>query len=331
MHRAATWPGSVLEEKPDLEYRAEVNEGAYLLHGLRVRSEIPLAERVSAGLSYDVDVRWGQRIAIPAERPPGRLLALRDPDFGGCTIVETESGHTIRFPSECDFRISSDHRSVVVDVAPGFDDGFVPIVLTGNVLASMLGLQGECVLHASGIYVEGWTLAIVGGTGMGKSTLAALLCANGARLVSDDLLRVDADGGRPRCYAGTTQIRLRPKAAELAAEFPPNAREPTADGRIGVTPLQAEGRTFDLDAVLIPLPSRMDEQLGIRRLPKKEALVALLRYPRVLGWEENAPIRRHFEVCAQIAERVAVYEATIPWGPPFAPDLSQALIEELRA
>jgi hypothetical protein len=301
-----------------------------LLHGLRIRSEIALAERVSAGGKFDVDVRWGEQKAIPDEPPAGRMLALRDPDFGGCTIVETESGHTIRFERECDFRISSDQRSVLVDVAPGYDDGFVPIVLTGNVLASLLGLQGECVLHASGVYVEGWTLAIVGGSGMGKSTLAAVLCANGARLVSDDLLRVDGDGGRPRCYAGTTQIRLRTSAAELAAAFPPNACEPTADGRIGVTPPQADGRTFDLDAVLIPLPSREKQQLQVQRLPEKEALVSLLSYPRVLGWQETAPIRRHFEVCAQIAERVPVYEATIPWGPPFAPDLAPVLLGELR-
>lgn len=302
----------------------------YFLHGLRVRSEIPLAERMSRGGKRDVDVRWGERVAIPFGPPAGRLLALRDPDVGGCTIVETDSGHTIRFSGECDFRISPDRRSIGVDLAPGFDEEFVPIVLVGNVLASLLGLQGECVLHASGVRTDDWTLAILGGSGMGKSTLAALFCAAGARLVSDDLLRVDSDGGHPRCYTGTAQIRLRPKAAELADMFPPDVREVTPDERIAVTPTHAEGSIFDLDAVLVPLPSRRAGRLRVRRLPGKDALVSLLRYPRILGWEAAEPIRRHFEVCAGIAESVPVFEATIPWGPPFAPDLSQAMIEELR-
>jgi hypothetical protein len=329
MHPAACSRGSRLEEEPNRDYRWKVRGKTYFLHGLRVRSEIPLAERVSGGGKRDVDVRWGERTAIPDEPPAGRLLALRDPDIGGCTIVETDSGHTIRFSGECDFRITPNRRSILVDVAPGFDEGFVPIVLVGNVLASLLGLQGECVLHASGVRIDGSSLAILGASGMGKSTLAALFCADGAQLVSDDLLRVDSRGGRPRCYTGTTQIRLRPKSAELADVFPPDAREVTADERIAVTPIQAEGSTFELDAVLIPLPSRRAQRLRVRQLPKKDALVSLLQYPRILGWESAEPIRRHFEVCANIAESVPVFEATIPWGPPFPPDLPQAMIKEV--
>jgi hypothetical protein len=295
-----------------------------------VRSEIVLAERISNGGNPDLDVHWGEKKAIPAGAPAGRLLALRDPDVGGCTIVETRAGHTIRFSGECDFRISPDRRSVLVDFASDFDRRFVPIVLTGNVLASLLGLQGECVLHASGVRTDGWTLAIVGGSGAGKSTLAAVFCAAGAQLVSDDLLRIDTEDGRPRCYTGTSQIRLRAKAAELAELFPPDARELTADGRIALSAPRAEGPTFPLDAVLIPFPSHRAHRLRVRRLPKKDALVSLLPYPRVLGWKETAPIRRHFEICAEVAESVPVFEATIPWGPPFARDLSQALTGQIR-
>jgi hypothetical protein len=302
----------------------------YELHGLRVRSEFPLGERVAKRGKHDVDVRWGNVVAIPADPPPGRLLALRDPDVGGCTIVETPAGHTIRFTDECDFRISADQRSIVVDVAPEFKRELAPVILTGNVLAAVLGLQGECVLHASGVRSDDLTLAILGGAGLGKSTLAALLCARGAELISDDLLRVAANGDRPYCYTGTTQIRLRPKAAQLAASFSPTAREPTTDGRMGVRPAQAPGPTFELDAVLIPKPSRRARNLRVRRLPEKEALVEVLSYPRVLGWHESGPIRRHFKVCAEIAAHVPVFDALIPWGPPFAPDLVDALIGKLH-
>jgi hypothetical protein len=307
-----------------------VIETTYDLHGLRVLSEVPLAERIAEGAEHDVGVRWGDEAPIPAVPPPGRVLALQDPDVGGCTIVETPTGHTIRFSDECDFRISSDRRSILVDVAPGFERDFVPILLTGNVLASLLTLQGECVLHASGVRVRGSTFAILGASGVGKSTLAALFCAGGAELISDDLLRITSNGGPPRCYTGTAQIRLRPNAATLGDAFPSDRRTLTADGRIAVTPTQAAGPTSALDAVLIPSPSRRARSLRVRRLSEKDALVSLLSYPRVLGWQETAPVRRHFEVCADIAKRVPVFDATIPWGPPFAPELVETLTEKLR-
>src|SRR5213078_1131320 len=144
---------------------------------------------------------------------------------------------------------------------PAVERGFVPILLAGNVLASLLALQGECVLHASGVRADAWTLAILGASGVGKSTLAALFCAAGAKLVSDDLLRIVSNGGPPRCYSGTAQIRLRPSAAELADAFPAAARDLTADGRIAVTPERTAAPTSELDAILIPSPSRRARRL----------------------------------------------------------------------
>lgn len=234
-------------------------------------------------------------------------------------IVESEDGHTMRFLKGCDFRISPDQRSVLVDVAPSFEDGLVPILLSGSVLAALLVLQGECVLHASGVHLDGWTLGILAGSGQGKSTLAALFCSVGAELVSDDLLRVEISNGRPRCYTGTAQIRLRSKVVTLADAFPNNERCVTADGRTAVTPNQAHGPLLNINTVVVPLPSREVHQARVMRLSKRDAFLSLLRYPRVLGWETIDPIRRHFEICAEIAEVVPVFEATIPWGPPFPP------------
>lgn len=302
-----------------------------MLHGLRVRSEIPLAERLANGARPDVEVRRGLLTPIPAERPPGRLLACVNPGAVGSMVVDNGSGFTIRLPEECEFRFSRERHTIDVDMAPGFQKELAPILLTGNVLASLLSLQGACVLHASAVCNDGWTLGVLGMSGQGKSTLAALFCSAGAHLVSDDLIRVDSDGGSPRCYSGTAQIRLRQRAAEIADLLPLAARESTGDQRIGITPTQAAGSTFALDALLIPLPSRRARRLRVRRLPKMEALVSLIGYPRVLGWEAPEPIRSHFAVCADLAESVPVFEARIPWGPPFPPQLAQSLLEKLRS
>src|SRR4051794_21811630 len=73
-------PGPRPREGPNIVYRENVTETTYVLHGLRVRSEVPLAERIAGDGEHDVGVRWGDEVAIPAEPPPGRVLALQDPD-----------------------------------------------------------------------------------------------------------------------------------------------------------------------------------------------------------------------------------------------------------
>lgn len=300
----------------------------YQLHGLTICSEIALGAADRVEDPVDLEVRWGQRRSIPDEPPTGRVVALRDSVAGGCTIVETESGHTIRFPNACDFCLSNDLRSLSVDASQEAE-ALVPILLAGTVLAAVLSLGRRCVLHASAIHDNGWTLAIVGGSGQGKSTLAALFCAAGAELVSDDLLRVESQNRQARCYTGMPQVRLRPKAAALASRAPATTRANTADGRVSLTVTSAPGPTLSLDAVLVPSPSRT-EPLSVRRLTKKDALVALLAYPRVVGWQTIEPVRDHFAVCAAVAESVPIYEGTIPWGPPFPPHLVPSLLDQLR-
>jgi len=88
---------------------------------------------------------------------------------------------------------------VTVHLHPGADLGLVTVLTAGALLAVHLRLRGELVLPASAVQLGGAALAFVRASGMGKSTLAALLCASGHGLVTDDVLRVDpADGpGRP--------------------------------------------------------------------------------------------------------------------------------------
>src|SRR5439155_24182481 len=77
-----------------------------------------------------------------------------------------------------------------------------------------------CVTHpaSSQLYTlslhDALPISFVGAPGMGKSTLAALLCASGADLVTDDVLRLSPDGAALRCCFGPAEIRLRSNAAE---------------------------------------------------------------------------------------------------------------------
>lgn len=58
--------------------------------------------------------------------------------------------------------------------------------------------------------VGGRAVAFIGSSGIGKTTLKALCCAAGARLVTDDVLRVEPRDGEGWCFHGTCTLRLRP-------------------------------------------------------------------------------------------------------------------------
>jgi hypothetical protein len=209
------------------------------------------------------------------------------------------------------------------------DGAFVPVILAGNIFAALLELRGSCMLHASCVEAGGATVAVVGDSGMGKSTVAALFCTAGGRLVADDALRVEHVGGVARCYRGSGQIRLRQGAAELAGSFPRDVVVETGDGRIGINAGRLGESSLQLDALLIPNPSRDTDRLTVERLGQREALIALISYPRVAGWQHSDPARRHFEVLAAVAATVPVFNAAIPWGPPFEVDVASRLLRRM--
>lgn len=121
----------------------------------------------------------------------------------------------------------------------------------------MLDLDARegCTLHASAVEVDEGVIAIVGRSGQGKSTLAAMLCAAGAKLITDDALRVVADDDGVCCFSGTSTLRLRPGAADLARAFAPGTAHSTADGRIGVDAEPPSLERLPLVGVLLPIPS----------------------------------------------------------------------------
>lgn len=224
----------------------------------------------------------------------------------------------LRYPGLCDFVGDEGFERIDVHPHPGADEGLLPVLIAGALLAMHLTLRRQLVLHASAVSTGDGAVAFVGRSGMGKSTLATALCELGAALISDDLLRVDPD---LRVYPGATETRLRPNARQLARD----AYE-TADGRLATRPAILVAGPTPLAACVIPHPSRDATTVTTRRLRPVEALLRLASYPRVLGWSDPTTMAHTFQQLGDLVERVPVVEATIPWGPPFAPGVLEALL-----
>lgn len=317
----------------------------YRIHGLVVESEIPLhAQKVNGegGVREanpesesvtrpvpDYRVVESEPRDCPNSPPRGRILGEFREDGLGYWAAETRrepARWTLRYAGICDVTLDRKRKTITVHRSPEADPGLIQVFVQGSVLAHALAAEGLLVLHSSAVEVEHGALAIVGPPGAGKSTLAALLCAAGARLVADDALRVDATDSGTICFPGTQGLRLRPPAASLGVGIEGAAMVNTADGRTAVLPACPADAPLRLGAVLVPEPSRKARRLEVRQLGAMEGLQELLRHPRLTMWRASEPIGRLFELTAEIAKGLPVYRARVPWGPPFPAGLAEGLL-----
>src|SRR5262245_4120544 len=167
---------------------------AYKLHGLVFASEFELPELAArpapTAIPADVRIRLGE-VEQPATAPPAELKLVAAPD----------GAFFLGIPKIARFLVRRD-GDVIVDP---LDDDLGEI--RGFLLSWIVGLvctqRNLLTLHASAVAFGDRVVAFMGDQGAGKSTLAAHCVQAGAKLVADDLLRVEtSDNGPPRAYPG---------------------------------------------------------------------------------------------------------------------------------
>jgi hypothetical protein len=305
------------------------------VYGLTVRSEVALHLRrpVPAGTPVDLEIVLGAPAAPTEAMPPGRvLLDLRGSrQYYAATAVD--EGFRLRFFGSCDVDLDGSLTRATVHPMPGADLDLLSVLVSGTLLAFVLTMRGETVLHASAVQVGDAALAFVGASGMGKSTMATLLCADGARLVTDDVLRLDTTSSPPTCALGATELRLRKGADHLSELFTiqlgtaPGLRT-TGDARQALAAQPATTEDLPLAALVVPMPDHSPERrtIEITQLSPTEAMVLLSQFPRLLGWQDTSVRRASFHQLADVVDRVPVYTAALPWGPPFPEDLATCVL-----
>jgi hypothetical protein len=172
------------------------------MSGLRVRSavEMPsaiLAEAVGAALEPDVTITLGD--------VPNHLsaTATTGPSW------EFEPGaFLLRLRGVMDVLIQ-DGRSIVARPVPTCDPGDLVLFLLGTCFAVLLQQRGRVVLHASAVAVGDRAMLFCGASGMGKSTMAAMLSERGFPLLNDDVCNLSlAEDGNYSVYPDGRMLKL---------------------------------------------------------------------------------------------------------------------------
>jgi hypothetical protein len=311
----------------------------YSAHGLVISSDrtlpgLPHRAAPDAGLRGDdlpLEVLFTSAPKSPAVRPVGTVLAeFGTPTTSGYCVVRDDEGYQARFYGTCDVRIGTRLDRAAVSVAPG-DTGLAQIVTAGSVLAAVLMLRGSTVLHAAAVRLGETATAIVGQSGAGKSTLAALLCAAGGHLFSDDVLRISTATEPPRAMRGSDRLRLRPGATELIEWFPESAVSTSADGRSALAPDRCGEDVLDLGCLVLPVPDHDGLHVRAERVQRPDGLARLMAAPRLPGWLEPVSTLRWFQECGRLVSELPVIELRVPWGPPFAAELPARIRAALTA
>lgn len=310
-----------------------VSTRVYELYGKRVRSTQPLPAPVSddALSAPDIELHWDDSKIVADHEPAAERVCaeLRFHNGQGYTLTEAAGGYRLRFYGVCDFEIAEHLRVVRVRLMGAAAGRLAALLFSGSAMAWLLRLAGDCVLHASAVEVGGAALALAGGSGTGKSTLAAWLCAAGAVCITDDVLRLQPTGRGFRCFPGTAQIRLRKRAGDFAVRCRALPRSVTADGRIALTFKRPAG-TPTLRAVVIPRPSRHCDKVRLEPRPCATALRDLMAHAGTHGRQDPDYLSRQFRAFAGIVERVPVFLAEIPWWSSLSTESIAALLQACR-
>ncbi len=307
MNDASSGPhGGASQERP----------GVFDVYGVAISAPLALsAGRELCGTVPDLRVTLGSPRPLPGGDPPGTLVLEAVVDGQRLyVVVRDASGWHLRVLEFGDFDLDPELGTLRCTLDPGADVALLEVLLTGMIPALWLYLKGKVVLHAAAVTLHGETLAFCGRSGMGKSTLASLLCGEGASLVSDDILCVAAEGGHIEWTGRSPELRLRYPAAAHAEQYLPGVPSRlTADGRLAVAASSTSEAHGRLAMVVVPVPTPADSDLSVRRIPPVEALSLLAAFPRLTGWRDPSVLRTQFEGLAALVDGVPVLEAQIPW------------------
>lgn len=283
----------------------------YLLYGLRIAAggELPLP-LLPAGSEADLEVCYdGRSTQVLAAGQPAR----REWHAG-------QSGFYLRYINThggwFSFRYNDNSRTLHLAGTEDWEE--IAALLTGLVAAILLRRRGQLVLHGSVVARGGELIAFLGPSGSGKSTLAGALMANGASLVSDDVVVPARRIGGFLAHAGHGRLSLLPDS--LSALTPGGVSAASLRARTGGKfwlNAQAFSGEFPQcharlrEIYLLASRSAEHPRAGRVRLPVRDATIALTQQIYGIDWIAP-PGTKELHDCAELAMEVPVYRLLRP-------------------
>lgn len=253
---------------------------------LNIQSEVLLSKLTSVQKTSDVTLSVGNIVQRPNQLSDKSFLGKLD-GIGRCLVT---GGNSIRIePYE--------------DVC---HDMIAPNVL-GGCMAVILRQRGYLVLHASSVAMGSGAIAFLGGSGWGKSTLAAALHADHRSVLTDDIMALQLGNNTPVVIPAFPQCRLSSAAAEFLGK---DSATPTSLS----SHIHKRAYTFEHGFQTQPLPLKKmyilakGDAHSITLISPKEAFAHLVSHTRAIATLSNKnALKKHFQQCTSLLEQVPCY------------------------
>lgn len=275
----------------------------YTISGLSVESEIALPGVIahSATRAADVTIR---RRPVPQ--------ALENPRHSGPTWQIAGERFLLRIPDIARFLLS-DGREIAFEPEADANADDIPVFLLGTVFGILLHQREQIVLHASAVRVNGKAVLFCGGTGAGKSTIAAALAQAGYPMMTDDVCAIAvAAGGLPTVYPDGRQLKLWAHSIErLDLGERRGGRVRARLEKFYVEPEQSVGEPLPLGAVYALREARPPHAPGISHPNAVEAALVLRRNAyRPLIVSRLGQKTHYFRAATAIANGTGIFHLT---------------------
>ncbi len=219
-------------------------------------------------------------------------------------IWSSPLGILLRVEGGSDFCISPDGREIT---RPGREaeplEGLDLEIQQGPAQVLALAMRQNWSLHASAARFQDTTIAFLGESGYGKSTLAGYLGCSGWQRVADDILPVTLADDTLLAWPHFPQLKL-PEDQQPALYLP---------------------ESLPLDRLCLVSPAGANERVRLEPLSSTEAVTALLSHTAGtrMFWPEL--LTRHLAFCARAGQLLPAYRLTYPHRRDALPQVKEIL------
>lgn len=206
-------------------------------------------------------------------------------------------------------------KQILIDKYPEGNEDSVMVFLLGSAMGALLHQRGMLPLHASAIEFRGKSIAFIGPSGIGKSTLAGAFQARNYRVLADDLCVITFDhAGLPTVLPGNPNLKLWSDSVIFLGKDVSDFRRVQSDINKHKIPLL---NSFCDTPVLLEriylLENSVNGQLSLESIQGERKLTILLENTYRSNYLlVNESILPYLKQCVEVAKKIGLKKVIRP-------------------
>ncbi|MGZ4839193.1 MAG: hypothetical protein ACXVZR_11635 [Terriglobales bacterium] len=305
----------------------------YSLFGLAISSAVPLPCPVLHGHSVAPDIELYEaserQISSFFTGPP---TTIDDNDFWKCHLFADGATYAC-WCNRFEFAVSGDGRRVLWRKLVEVPNEVLFTYLLGHVMSFCLLARGLEQLHATAVVIDGAAIALLGGCGFGKSTLAAALLSRGYPLLTDDVLVLEFQERSVLARPSLPRVKLMPESApELfhgLQAIPMNHL--TAKLIFELKPAQHFAQKIPLRSIyMLPRRPASSSTISVRRVRGRASFLPLIRNCFNDTVTRPERLKQQFVFATRVAGLVPIKRLSYPKRLDLLPSVVDALVADAK-